>query len=63
MCMYACVARANMSLEDLLKTELGSKKLDSYGSRGGGCINSGQGYITDHGEIFVKMNAKTGVSK
>ena len=50
-----------MGLEEILKHELGTKRLDSHGSGGGGCISSGQGYVTDTGKIFVKMNAKAEV--
>ena len=49
-------------MEELLKRELGTKTLKSYGSAGGGCISSGVGYQTDSGPVFVKSNHKEGVS-
>ena len=51
-----------MKLEDFLKKELNSEKMKTYGHGGGGCINTGQGYDTDHGRIFVKLNGEGGVS-
>ncbi|XP_033628062.1 ketosamine-3-kinase-like [Asterias rubens] len=45
-------------MEDLLKKELGLSFVKKSGSSAGGCINSGQGYETDQGKIFVKMNEK-----
>ncbi|CAL1537074.1 unnamed protein product [Lymnaea stagnalis] len=46
------------SLEKLLKQELGTANLHSTGQSGGGCINEGSAYDTDHGTIFVKFNSK-----
>ena len=45
-------------MEALLKAELGTSTLKTFGSAGGGCINEGQGYLVDQGKIFVKMNHK-----
>uniref|UniRef100_A0A914V9I0 protein-ribulosamine 3-kinase n=1 Tax=Plectus sambesii TaxID=2011161 RepID=A0A914V9I0_9BILA len=47
-----------MQMEALLKESLGTSKLKSYGSGGGGSINRGLGYMTDKGPLFVKINAK-----
>ncbi|EDO41346.1 predicted protein [Nematostella vectensis] len=46
------------ALEAFLKKELNTSKLVSTGHFGGGCINEGQSYDTDHGVIFVKINKK-----
>ena len=48
-------------LEEILKKELQTTKCESLGFAGGGCINEGQSFDTDHGKIFVKLNDKTGV--
>ncbi|KAK2179675.1 hypothetical protein NP493_477g00038 [Ridgeia piscesae] len=46
---------------EIIKKELKTKTLKSFGSGGGGCISNGQGYITDDKhKIFVKTNGKTG---
>ncbi|XP_041350557.1 ketosamine-3-kinase-like [Gigantopelta aegis] len=42
--------------EELLKRELKTTTLKPFGGGGGGCISSGQGYDTDHGRVFVKVN-------
>ncbi|CAH1800412.1 unnamed protein product [Owenia fusiformis] len=46
-------------MEELLKRELGTSRLEPYGFGGGGCISSGQGYVTDTGRIFAKHNSKS----
>ena len=45
-------------MEALLKVELGTLTLKTFGSAGGGRINEGQGYLVDQGKIYVKMNDK-----
>ncbi|VDP43543.1 unnamed protein product [Soboliphyme baturini] len=45
-------------VEELLKKELATYTLTSYGVPGGGCINQGHGYMTDAGPVFVKRNSK-----
>ena len=52
------IRKSAKAMEELLKRELGTKKLVSYGSAGGGCISSGVGYDTDSGPVFVKINNK-----
>ena len=47
--------------EELLKRELETQTLKPYGGGGGGCISSGQGYETDHGRVFVKVNSESEV--
>ncbi|XP_035690671.1 ketosamine-3-kinase-like [Branchiostoma floridae] len=47
------------TMEDLLKRELNTTKLRPIGG-GGGCINHGEGYETDQGKFFVKMNGDKG---
>ena len=48
-------------MESLVREELGLKVMKKFGGGGGGCISSGQGYETDQGNIFVKVNNKDGV--
>ena len=51
-----------MEILELIKKELKTKTLKRFGSGGGGCINTGQGYTTDDNrDIFVKSNGKSGV--
>lgn len=52
------MARASQvsKLEEVLKKELNTTTCKSLGFASGGCINEGQGYDTDHGKIFVKLN-------
>ncbi|XP_014673529.1 PREDICTED: ketosamine-3-kinase-like [Priapulus caudatus] len=45
-------------LHDEIKLKLGSKTLEPFGHGGGGCISSGQGYTTDHGKVYLKVNSK-----
>ncbi|ELU01461.1 hypothetical protein CAPTEDRAFT_92436 [Capitella teleta] len=47
-------------LEGILKEKLGTSTFEAFGHGGGGCINTGQSYITDHGKIFIKTNEKDG---
>lgn len=49
-------------MENHLKAELGLKTVESFGSGGSGCINTGQAYDTENGKIFVKINKKSEVS-
>ena len=51
------------AVENLLKSALNTAKLESYGRGGGGCINEGEGFLTDHGPVFVKKNRKSEVEK
>ena len=51
-----------MEILELIKRELKTKTLKKFGSGGGGCINTGQGYTTDDNRnIFIKSNGKSGV--
>ena len=52
------MARASQvsKLEEVLKKELNTTTCKSLGFASGGCTNEGQGYDTDHGKIFVKLN-------
>ncbi|ESO91643.1 hypothetical protein LOTGIDRAFT_121864 [Lottia gigantea] len=45
-------------MEELLKKELKTSKLESLGSCSGGYINIAQAFNTDYGKIFVKTNEK-----
>ncbi|XP_074967804.1 fructosamine-3-kinase isoform X2 [Phalacrocorax aristotelis] len=45
-------------MEKILKTELKTSVLKAFGGSGGGYISQGQGYETDSGRIFVKINHK-----
>ena len=55
------ISSAVSSMEKLLKKELGTSKLVSFGHAGGGCISDGRSYDTDTGRIFVKVNTKSEV--
>ena len=55
------VPKIYLMMEALLKKELGTSTLKAFGTAGGGCISSGQSYITDSGKVFVKVNGKKGV--
>lgn len=50
-----------LKLEEVLKKELHTEKCNLLGFAGGGCINEGKSYETDHGKIFVKVNEKSEV--
>lgn len=52
----------NHKMENALKTALNTKTLTRTGHSGGGCINQGEAYITDHGTVFVKSNKKSKVT-
>uniref|UniRef100_A0A915KH43 protein-ribulosamine 3-kinase n=1 Tax=Romanomermis culicivorax TaxID=13658 RepID=A0A915KH43_ROMCU len=39
-----------------LKESLNTAKFTPFGPKGGGCINEGQGYLTDAGPIYLKRN-------
>ncbi len=56
-----CSAKEMGKLEELLRKILNSTKMESYGRAGGGCINEGEGFMTDTGPIFVKKNRKSEV--
>ncbi|XP_007664679.1 LOW QUALITY PROTEIN: ketosamine-3-kinase [Ornithorhynchus anatinus] len=45
-------------VESVLRRELGSSTVAATGHSGGGCINQGRTYRTDHGRVFVKFNGK-----
>ena len=45
-------------MEDIIKNALGTKLCERTGKSGGGSINTGESYLTDTGEIFIKMNSK-----
>ncbi|XP_055336025.1 fructosamine-3-kinase-like [Paramacrobiotus metropolitanus] len=47
-------------MEEILKKLLSSANIQKFGKGGGGCINHGQGYLTDSGSVFVKENSKPG---
>ena len=47
-------------MEAVLKSELGCSTVKPFGSGGGGCINSGSGYIIDGEKVFIKYNSKHG---
>ncbi|KAI0215910.1 Fructosamine-3-kinase [Lamellibrachia satsuma] len=56
-----CWNKTAVIMLELIKKELKTKTLKKFGSGGGGCINNGQGYITDsNSKIFVKTNDKSG---
>ena len=55
------VVHVTSNMEKLVKEGLKTSKLEPYGRAGGGCINSGRGFSTDSGKIFVKCNDKTEV--
>lgn len=46
-------------MESEIKAALETVKFERFGRGGGGCISSGQGFITDHGKVFVKVNEKS----
>ena len=51
-----------MSLEEFLRSELGTRELRPLGAAGGGCISEGRSYQTDSGAaVFVKHNTKSEV--
>ena len=50
------------NMEATVKEALNCSEMTRFGQGGGGCISSGQGFHTDIGKIFVKSNAKDGVS-
>ena len=52
------ISSAVSSMDTLLKKELGTSKLVSFGRAGGGCINDGCSYETDTDRVFVKLNTK-----
>ncbi|XP_064460871.1 ketosamine-3-kinase-like isoform X2 [Ornithodoros turicata] len=45
-------------MEDLLKNALKTTKLRGTGIGGSGCINTGECYDTDTGQVFIKRNPK-----
>ncbi|CAK9301746.1 unnamed protein product [Gordionus sp. m RMFG-2023] len=45
-------------LKNLVTSELNVKKFECLNKGGGGCINTGESYITDIGKIFIKSNDK-----
>ncbi|GFO08660.1 fructosamine-3-kinase [Plakobranchus ocellatus] len=45
--------------EQVLKEELSTSTLQSFGERQSGCINDGLAYRTDHGPLFVKFNSNS----
>ncbi|XP_075025921.1 fructosamine-3-kinase isoform X2 [Calonectris borealis] len=47
-----------ITMEKILKTELKTSVLKAFGSSGGGYISQSQGYETDSGRVFVKINHK-----
>lgn len=47
-----------MSVETKIKQILKTSLFERTGRGGGGCINEGDGYKTDSGEVFLKRNAK-----
>lgn len=49
-------------MEEILKRELKTSVLKAFGSSGGGYISQGQGYETDSGRVFVKINHKPQVN-
>ena len=50
-------------MENAVKSALGTSVFKPVaGSSGGGCISSGSSYITDHGQVFVKINDQSGVN-
>lgn len=49
-------------MEKILKTELKTSVLKAFGSSGGGYISQSQGYETDSGRVFVKINHKPQVN-
>lgn len=42
-----------------IKEALGTERLESTGRGGGGCINEGEVFKTDKGQIFLKRNSKS----
>ncbi|KAK3744970.1 hypothetical protein QZH41_008501 [Actinostola sp. cb2023] len=56
----ARVCISNETLEAFLKKELQTNLLEYTGHYGGGCINEGQSFKTDSGDVFVKSNKKDG---
>ena len=50
-------------MEAILRSELQTSSLHRFGSCGGGCINDGSSYETDHGKVFVKYNTKREVGE
>ncbi|XP_067141055.1 ketosamine-3-kinase-like [Centruroides vittatus] len=47
-----------MALEAKVKEILKTSVFERTGKSGGGCINEGEGYRTDTGEVFLKRNSK-----
>lgn len=45
-----------------IKEALGTERLESTGRGGGGCINEGEVFKTDKGQIFLKRNSKSKVN-
>lgn len=50
-----------LKLEEFLKKELNTTKCQGLALASGGCISEGRSFDTDHGKIFVKVNAKSEV--
>jgi len=50
-------------MESEVKEALNTTIFKATGGGGGGCISSGNVYITDTGNVFVKVNDKPNVSK
>lgn len=45
---------------DIIRSKLGTTRLETTGRGGGGCINDGEIYNTDDGKVFIKRNGKEG---
>ncbi|KAJ7386944.1 fructosamine 3 kinase [Desmophyllum pertusum] len=52
-----------LKLEEFLKKELNTTKCQGLALASGGCISEGRSFDTDHGKIFVKVNAKSEARK
>ncbi|XP_013379834.1 ketosamine-3-kinase [Lingula anatina] len=48
------------TMEALLKKELNTNTWKPHGRAGGGCISRGEGFLTDLGPVFVKVNGEKG---
>lgn len=49
-------------MEARIKEALKTTKLRATGRGGSGCINEGEAFETDDGEVFIKRNSKSQVS-
>lgn len=61
-CVKYILLISGAKMFDAIKNALGTSRLESTGSGGCGCISEGEVYLTNAGKVFIKRNAKAGVS-